>query len=147
MNYFSTITSVVQDNEQETDDAGDDAIGEQNNTDEESKTSFSKQLRKKKKISHSEERLELLKKIAERNNNSKDTLDETDHFFMSMSKIVKKLSPYKRAEIRMQISTLVGNAELEHVSKYTSTSSYISVCSESNLQSSNEDDNYETVFI
>ncbi|XP_063832100.1 uncharacterized protein LOC135081298 [Ostrinia nubilalis] len=38
--------------------------------------------------------------------------DENDLFFSSMAKIVKKLSRYEQAQLRMQIGTLVGNAEL-----------------------------------
>jgi hypothetical protein len=37
-------------------------------------------------------------------------------FFMSMAKIVKKLPRYEQAQLRMEISMLVGNAELQHFS-------------------------------
>ena len=73
---------------------------------------------KRKRSSQSEERLQLLKQIAQRNETSiRNQLDETDHFFMSMAKIVKKLPRYEQAQLRMKISTLVGNAELQYLSR------------------------------
>lgn len=73
--------------------------------------------KKIKKCSHSNERLQLLKKISEHDPviipPIHDQWDENDHVFMSMSKIVKKFPSYKQAQIRLQISQLIGNAELE----------------------------------
>jgi len=67
--------------------------------------------KKKIKLTHSEERLKLLKQIAERNSTpAQNELDETDLFFNSMAKIVKKLPRYEQVQLRMQISSLVGNA-------------------------------------
>ena len=42
-----------------------------------------------------------------------DQFDETDHFFMSVANIVKKLPRYEQAKLIMQISTLI--TELQHV--------------------------------
>lgn len=68
------------------------------------------------KLTHSEERLQLLKQIAERNlTPAQNELDETDLFFNSMEKIVKKLPRYQQVQLRMQISLLVGNAELKSI--------------------------------
>lgn len=67
------------------------------------------------KDTHSEERLQILKKIAERTVPQQDA-DENDLFFASMAKIVKKLPELTQAKLRMQIGTLVGNAELQHLS-------------------------------
>ncbi|PNF26363.1 hypothetical protein B7P43_G01770 [Cryptotermes secundus] len=73
--------------------------------------------KKRKRSSQSEERLQLLKQIAQRHVTSPENqFDETDHFFMSMAKTVKKLPRYEQAQLRMEISTLVGNAELQHFS-------------------------------
>jgi hypothetical protein len=59
--------------------------------------------------------LQLLKQIAQRHvTSTQDQFDETDHFFMSMAKIVKTLPRYEQAQLRMEISMLVGNAELQH---------------------------------
>lgn len=82
--------------------------------------------KKKIKLTHSEERLKILKQIAERNSTpAQNELDETDLFFNSMAKIVKKLPRYEQAQLRMQISSLVGNAELKSIlsdSKQTGSS-------------------------
>ena len=59
--------------------------------------------------------MNLLKKIAEKD--SKVEEDETDLFFACMSKIVKKLPEKERVYIRLQIGTLVGNAELRFLSQ------------------------------
>lgn len=51
--------------------------------------------KKKIKLTHSEERLQLLKQIAERNlTPAQNELDETDLFFNPMAKIIKKLPRY-----------------------------------------------------
>jgi len=71
--------------------------------------------KKKIKLTHSEERLQLLKQIAERNSTPANELDEFDLFFNSMAKIVKKLPRYEQVQLRMQISSLVGNAELKSI--------------------------------
>lgn len=42
--------------------------------------------------------------------------DETDLFFQSMAKIVKKLPRYEQAHLRLQIGSLIGNAELSYIS-------------------------------
>lgn len=53
--------------------------------------------KKKTKLTHSEERLQLLKEIAQRNATpAQNELDETDIFFKSMTKIVKNLPRYER---------------------------------------------------
>lgn len=68
------------------------------------------------KLTHSEERLQLLKQIAARNSTpAQNEFDETDLFFNSMEKIVKKLPRYEQVQLRMQISSLVGNAELKSI--------------------------------
>ncbi|KAL4112856.1 hypothetical protein QTP88_016576 [Uroleucon formosanum] len=71
--------------------------------------------KKKIKLTHSEERLQILKQIAERNSTPANELDEIDLFFNSMAKIVKKLPRYEQVQLRMQISSLVGNAELKSI--------------------------------
>ncbi|KAL4152656.1 hypothetical protein QTP88_000489 [Uroleucon formosanum] len=72
--------------------------------------------KKKIKLTHSEERLHLLKQIAERNSTPvQNELDETDLFFNSMAKIVKKLPRYEQLQLRMQISSLVRNTELKSI--------------------------------
>ena len=73
--------------------------------------------KKRRKTSYSEERLHLLKQIAKRNSVSfQENLDETDHFFLSMAKIVKKLDRVDQVTLRMEIATLIGNAELKNIS-------------------------------
>nr|XP_034836204.1 uncharacterized protein LOC117992588 [Maniola hyperantus] len=52
-----------------------------------------------------------------------DELDENDLFFSSMAKIVKKLPRYEQVHLRMQIGSIVGNAELSHISKESPQSS------------------------
>lgn len=71
---------------------------------------------KRKNNSHAQERLNLLKQIVNKKPSPQIELDETDLFFSSMAKIVKKLPRYEQAQIRMQIGALVGNAELRHIS-------------------------------
>lgn len=71
--------------------------------------------KKKIKLTHSEEQLQLLKQIAERNSTPANELDEIDLFFNSMAKIVKKLPRYEQVQLRMQISSLVGNVELKSI--------------------------------
>ncbi|CAF4956656.1 unnamed protein product [Pieris macdunnoughi] len=72
--------------------------------------------KKKIKLTHSEERLQILKQITKRNSTpAQNELDETDLFFNSIAKIVKKLPRYEQVQLRMQISSLVGNAELESI--------------------------------
>ncbi|XP_063386298.1 uncharacterized protein LOC134672333 [Cydia fagiglandana] len=44
-----------------------------------------------------------------------DSFDETDHFFASMAKIAKKLPRRDQVMLRMQIATMVGNAELKQM--------------------------------
>lgn len=61
--------------------------------------------------------MQLLKEIVQRKATpSQNELDETDLFFNSMAKIVKKLPRYEQVHLRMQISSLVGNAELRNIS-------------------------------
>lgn len=72
--------------------------------------------KKKMKLNHSEERLQQLKEKDERNSTSESNeLDETDLFFNSVVKIIKKLPRYEQVQLRMRISILVGNAELKHI--------------------------------
>lgn len=73
-------------------------------------------VKKKKKLSHSEERLQLLRDIAQRGKTTPTQLDETDLFFSSMAQIVKKLPRHEQIQLRMQIGSLVGNAELRSIS-------------------------------
>ncbi|XP_063585206.1 uncharacterized protein LOC134762592 [Penaeus indicus] len=83
-----------------------------------------KENEKEKKTSRVEERLNLLKEIAKRNDNRSDKeLDETDLFFSSMAKIVKKLPLHEQIKLRMEISSLVGNAELRNITYLSSGSS------------------------
>ena len=73
----------------------------------------------------SDERLQLLKKIAERQPTpAVAEKDETELFFCSMAKIVKKLPPYDQAQLRMHIGTLVGNAELKYLEQQSLISPY-----------------------
>ncbi|XP_061720609.1 uncharacterized protein LOC133527568 [Cydia pomonella] len=44
-----------------------------------------------------------------------ESFDETDHFFASMAKIAKKLPRRDQVMLRMQIATMVGNAELKQM--------------------------------
>lgn len=79
-----------------------------------------KRDKKRKNISHDQECLSLLKQIAQRKPFTQNKSDETDLFFSSMAKIVKRLPRYEQAQLRMQIGSLVGNAELRHISKDSS---------------------------
>ncbi|XP_041972447.1 uncharacterized protein LOC121728349 [Aricia agestis] len=47
---------------------------------------------------------------------TQDEIDENDLFFGSMAKIVKKLPPYEQVQLRLQIGSLVGNAQLRQIS-------------------------------
>lgn len=71
--------------------------------------------KKRKHNSNGQERLNLLKQIANRNRTQSE-LDENDLFFGSMAKIVKRLPPYEQVQLRLQIGSLVGNAELRQIS-------------------------------
>jgi hypothetical protein len=82
-----------------------------------SRTNVSK-IKKRKKMSHPEGRLELLKSVAQRESAPiHEELDETDLFFSSMARIVKKLPRIEQAQLRMQISSLISNAEIKSLSK------------------------------
>jgi len=97
------------------------------NEDNNKKIDGRKDMKNKKKIklTHSEERLQLLKQIVERNiTPTQNELDETDLIFNSMAKIVKKLPRYEQVQLRMQL--IIGNAELKRISsdlKQTDSSS------------------------
>ncbi|RVE51288.1 hypothetical protein evm_004092 [Chilo suppressalis] len=58
---------------------------------------------------HGQEGLGLLE------DSTQNGLHENDLFFAAMAKIVKKLPPYEQIQLRMQIGSLVGNAELRHL--------------------------------
>ncbi|GFT15997.1 uncharacterized protein TNCV_3315561 [Trichonephila clavipes] len=68
---------------------------------------------KKKKLTHSEERFKLLKQIAERKVAPQNEQDEADLFFGSMAKIYKRFPRKEQAELRIQITNLISNAELK----------------------------------
>ncbi|GFV89485.1 hypothetical protein TNCV_4153001 [Trichonephila clavipes] len=74
---------------------------------------------KKKKLTHSEERLRLLKQIAERKVAPQNEPDEADLFFFfffgSMAKIYKRFPRKEQAELRIQITNLINNAELRMI--------------------------------
>ncbi|XP_045779087.1 uncharacterized protein LOC123876772 [Maniola jurtina] len=71
--------------------------------------------KKRKYTFNAQERLNFYKRIAQRKP-TLDELDENDLFFSSMAKIVKKLPRSEQAYLRMQIGSIVGNAELRHIS-------------------------------
>lgn len=73
----------------------------------------SKTPKRLKHAENSEERLKLLKKIAERRNNEEQ--DGTDLFFASMAQMVKKLPETEQIHLRLQIGTMVGNAQLRYL--------------------------------
>ncbi|GFU22941.1 uncharacterized protein TNCV_3946261 [Trichonephila clavipes] len=75
-----------------------------------------KKKKKKKKLTHSEERFKLLKQIAERNIAPQNEQDEADLFFFgSMAKIYKRFPRKEQAELRIQITNLISNAELKMI--------------------------------
>nr|CAI5868532.1 unnamed protein product [Callosobruchus analis] len=64
-----------------------------------------------------DERLQILKQIAAKQDEKKMKQDdENDLFFAAMAKITKKLPKVVQAKLRMDIGNLVGNAEIEHIS-------------------------------
>lgn len=69
-----------------------------------------------------DERMKLLKEIAEKNRKPviQPEQDINDLFFASMAKIVKKLPEIQQSKIRMYIGNYVGNAEIEFLSGHTS---------------------------
>ncbi|KAF5298136.1 hypothetical protein FQA39_LY02560 [Lamprigera yunnana] len=75
------------------------------------------QLSKKRKASsNSDERLKLLKQIVDQQRLKLPLPeDETDLFFASMAKIVKKLPECERVRLRMEIDILVGSSELKYL--------------------------------
>ncbi|CAG9772204.1 unnamed protein product [Ceutorhynchus assimilis] len=60
-----------------------------------------------------EESLESINKIHKGNHSEEQ--DETDLFFASMAKSVKKLPEKERVYVRLEIGSIVGNAELRHL--------------------------------
>ncbi|GFR33724.1 uncharacterized protein TNCT_90631 [Trichonephila clavata] len=68
--------------------------------------------KKRKKLTDSEEQLQLLKEIAQQKAASQNEPDEVDLFFGSMAKIFKRLPRKEQAELRIQITNLISNAEL-----------------------------------
>lgn len=89
---------------------------EDNNESDNYKGDSRKNVKKKIKLTHSEERLQLPQLTQPKETPAQNELDETDLFFNSIAKIVKKLSRYEQVQLRMQISSLVGNAELRSIS-------------------------------
>ncbi|GFS83793.1 uncharacterized protein NPIL_693431 [Nephila pilipes] len=85
------------------------------NFDEEDRTNEDCMRNKKRKCIHSEERLQEVKEIVQQKA-PQNELDEVDLYFNCMAKIVKKLPLYEQVQLRMQISTLIGNAELRTLS-------------------------------
>ncbi|CAH1106828.1 unnamed protein product [Psylliodes chrysocephalus] len=104
-------------------------LTEINNTDNDNNINraSSKTPKRLKHAETSEERLKLLKKIAEKHNNEEQ--DETDLFFVSMAKIVKKLPEREQVYLRLQIGTMVGNAQLIGLQQQDSTGRSMSACS------------------
>lgn len=74
------------------------------------------------KSKNSDERMKLLREIAERKQEPviQPEQDVNDLFFASMAKMVKKLPEMQQSRIRMQIGNIVGNAEIEFLSGCTS---------------------------
>ncbi|GFT20303.1 uncharacterized protein TNCV_1009101 [Trichonephila clavipes] len=71
---------------------------------------------KKKNLTHSEERFKLLKQIAERKVAPQNEPDEADLFlFGFMVKIYKRFPRKEQAELRIQITNLIRNAELRMI--------------------------------
>lgn len=71
------------------------------------------------KSKNSDERIKLLREIAGRNRQPAIGLEQdvNDLFFASMAKMVKKLPEIQQARLRMQISNIVANAEIEFLSE------------------------------
>ncbi|KAK9738865.1 hypothetical protein QE152_g9458 [Popillia japonica] len=69
---------------------------------------------KKRKSSSTSEahRLQLLQDIARRSHHVSEPQDQTDLFFASIAKIVKKLPPQEQIRLRLEVGTLIWNAEL-----------------------------------
>jgi hypothetical protein len=110
--FMENSHADLEENITQIDERGD--INEDNDKKMDGKKDFMRD-KKKIKLTHSEERLQLLKQIAERNSTPANELDEIDLFFKYMAKIVKKLPRYEQVQLRMQISSLVGNAELKSI--------------------------------
>ncbi|GBP51857.1 hypothetical protein EVAR_88562_1 [Eumeta japonica] len=108
----------IQSNTQETDDF----ICYNNNH---KKYNKAKSNKKWKHNAHGQECLNLLTQIANRNY-TQSGLDENDFFFGLMTKIEKKLPPYEQVQLRLQIRSLVGNAELRQISNNSPQDSALS---------------------
>jgi hypothetical protein len=67
--------------------------------------------------STAEGRLQLLQDIARRSQRVPESQDETDLYFASMAKIVKKLPLQEQVMLRLEIGNLIGNAELAFYSQ------------------------------
>ncbi|KAL1487835.1 hypothetical protein ABEB36_015485 [Hypothenemus hampei] len=82
------------------------------NTNDSTTPSSNKRKHKCNKLA--EERLKILRQLAERQQRPHivKELDANDHFFASITEIVKKLPVKEQAKIRVQIGTIVGNAEI-----------------------------------
>ncbi|CAH1957195.1 unnamed protein product [Acanthoscelides obtectus] len=84
--------------------------------------------KKKRKLEVAEERLAILKELAENlRENSTDIKDanENDLFFAAMSKIVQKLPRSVQAQLRMDVANLIGNAEIKALSSTENSTSGI----------------------
>jgi hypothetical protein len=75
--------------------------------------------KKRKLSSTAEARLQLLQvqDIARRSQHVPEPQDETDLYFASMAKIVKKLPLQEQVRLRLEIGNLIGNAELAFYSQ------------------------------
>jgi hypothetical protein len=73
--------------------------------------------KKRKLSSTAEARLQLLQDIARRSQRVPEPQDETDLYFASMAKLVKKLPLQEQVRLRLEIGNLIGNAELAFYSQ------------------------------
>jgi hypothetical protein len=68
--------------------------------------------KKRKLSSTAEARLQLLQDTARRSQRVPEPQDDTDLYFASTAKIVKKLPLQEQVRLRLEIGNLIGNAEL-----------------------------------
>ncbi|GFT55777.1 uncharacterized protein NPIL_594031 [Nephila pilipes] len=104
---------------------------------------------KRRKLSHSEERLQSQnERVQWKAAPHQNEMDEVDLYFKAMAKVVKRLPLYEQAQLRMQISTLIGNAELRALSGETGQYTSARRCSTPlNYRVSDESSNVSEILI
>lgn len=94
----------------------------------------------KKIVENSNERLLIMKKVADQQFEPRKEPSELDLFFQSICSTVRKFPPCEQARLKIDIQIMVGNYELSNLSNQTSQSNNDDSSHTKNMNSSQEID-------